>query len=260
MAKRKPHIVAVVQARMGSSRLPGKVLMDIAGKPALSHVVERLQACQRIDQIVVATTTKLVDQAIIDLATALGVCYYAGSETDVLDRYYRAAREAAADVVVRITADCPLLDPTLVDRTVQTYLDARGDLDYVGVDRTFPDGLDTEVFSFAALERAWREARLKSEREHVTPYIWKHPRKFRIGTVQHTSDLSHHRWTLDHLEDLIFIREIFERAGSSRSSTLHMQDVLEILDRFPKLRQINSDIVRNEGYTKSVENDASVQS
>ncbi|MFQ5638718.1 MAG: cytidylyltransferase domain-containing protein [bacterium] len=250
----KKH-VAIIQARMGSTRLPGKVLMDIAGKPVLTHVIERVRAAQRIEHIVVATTNKVLDTAIIDVAKTHQVEYYAGSEDDVLERYYRTACLFNAGVVVRITADCPLIDPNIIDKTVEKFLDADGRLDYVSTDDTFPDGLDTEVFSFSALTDAWKHARLQSEREHVTPYIYNNPERFRIATIHHNVDLGHLRLTLDQVEDLILIREIFERAKSFNVGYTYLEEVLEILETHPDLKLINAHISRNEGYRKSLEND-----
>jgi spore coat polysaccharide biosynthesis protein SpsF (cytidylyltransferase family) len=248
-------VVAIIQARLGSSRLPGKVLMDIAGRPALGHVIVRLQAARRIQQICVATTTKEEDRAILDLAREYGVAVFAGRVNDVLDRYYQAARKFNADVVVRVTADCPLMDPRVVDQVIEAFLDADGKYDHVSTDDSFPDGLDTAVFSFSALAEAWSNARLLSEREHVTPYIYNNPDKFRLATITYPNDLHHLRWTLDEPEDLLLIRKIYEYARHQRMGILYMQDVLKILEAHPELNQINSHVIRNEGYLKSLEND-----
>jgi spore coat polysaccharide biosynthesis protein SpsF (cytidylyltransferase family) len=164
-------IVAIIQARMGSSRLPGKTIADVAGRPLLLHVVERTQRARRVDKVVVATTDRSSDDPIADLCQREGIQCFRGSEDDVLDRFYRTAQAHGADVVVRITADCPLIDAAVIDKVIARF--QAGDCDYVSniLRYTYPDGLDTEVFSFAALERAWREAKKPSEREHVTPYL-----------------------------------------------------------------------------------------
>jgi len=176
----------------------------VAGRPLLQWVVERAKRASLIDQVVVATTDRPTDDALIELCSKINVPCFRGSENDVLDRFYQAARTFGAEVVVRITADCPVLDSEVIDKVVRYFLD--GDYDYVsnGFERTYPDGLDTEVFRFDALERAWREADMKSEREHVTLRIWQHPEWFKIGAVKNDQDLSSLRWTVDEPEDLQF--------------------------------------------------------
>ncbi|MEM1689053.1 MAG: glycosyltransferase family protein [Candidatus Hadarchaeales archaeon] len=247
--------VAIIQARVGSTRLPGKVLKEICGKPMLWYVIERVKRAKLINEIVVATTTNAEDDEIVKIAEQCRVKTFRGSEDDVLDRYYRAAKEFKADVVVRITADCPLIDPEIVDKTVEFFL--KGDFDYVSntVRPTFPDGLDVEVFSFDALKKAWENATKLSEREHVTPYIRKHPEKFKIGSFEAEHDLSHLRWTVDREEDLRFVREVYERIGKE---IFHMQDVLELLKEHPELAEINRGIKRNEGYEKSLREDREI--
>ncbi|MEM2679660.1 MAG: glycosyltransferase family protein [Candidatus Hadarchaeales archaeon] len=247
--------VAIIQARVGSTRLPGKVLKEICGKPMLWYVIERVKRARLINEIVVATTTNAEDDEIVKIAEQCRVKTFRGSEDDVLDRYYRAAKEFKADVVVRITADCPLIDPEIVDKTVEFFL--KGDFDYVSntVRPTFPDGLDVEVFSFDALKKAWENATKLSEREHVTPYIRKHPEKFKIGSFEAEHDLSHLRWTVDREEDLRFVREVYERIGKE---IFHMQDVLELLREHPELAEINRGIKRNEGYEKSLREDREI--
>jgi spore coat polysaccharide biosynthesis protein SpsF len=256
------RVIGIVQARVGSTRLPRKVLKDIVGKPLLWHVINRLKKAKLIDEIVVATTTKEEDEPIIKLAKDNDVKSYAGSEEDVLDRYYQAAKIHKADVIVRVTADCPLLDPDVVDKVIKYFLG--NDFDYVSnADNvggrkvrkpTYPDGLDTEVFSFDALERAWKEAKMSFEREHVTPYIWKHPEIFKVGSVKCNEDLSHMRWTVDYEEDLMFVREVYKRLYR-KGEIFHMKDILTLLRAHSELMDINRKIVRNEGYFKSLEKD-----
>jgi spore coat polysaccharide biosynthesis protein SpsF len=234
-------IVAIVQARMTSERLPGKVLMNILGKPVLWHVVTRLNGSELIEKVVVATTTNETDIPIIRFCDEMGIGVYAGSEENVLDRYYKAASHFSATVIVRITADCPLIDPKIVDRVIQYYLENKDKFDYVSTNHptTFPDGLDTEVFSFEALEKAWKNAKKQYEREHVTPYIWDQPEKFRIGNVENDEDLSAtERWTLDYEEDLEFIRAIYANLYKE-GKIFGMEDVLKLLKKKPELRDIN---------------------
>jgi len=237
----KLTIVAIVQARMTSERLPGKVLMNILGKPVLWHVVTRLNGSELIEKVVVATTTNETDIPIIRFCDEMGIGVYAGSEENVLDRYYKAASHFSATVIVRMTADCPLIDPKIVDRVIQHYLENKDKFDYVSTNHptTFPDGLDTEAFSFEALEKAWKNAKKQYEREHVTPYIWDQPEKFRIGNVENDEDLSAtERWTLDYEEDLEFVRAIYANLYKE-GKIFGMEDVLKLLKKKPELRDIN---------------------
>lgn len=248
-------IAAIVQARMGSSRLPGKTLEDIAGRPMLGRLVDRARGIPGVERVVIATTDRPGDDAILRFAEAEGLSASTGSEQDVLDRVYRAARRFGVSVIVRITPDCPLLDPAISGLVLERFLAAAGSLDYVSNTNppTFPDGLDTEVFTVETLERAWREARLSSEREHVTPYIWKQPRRFRLANVVHESDLSGMRWTVDEPRDLEFVRAVYARLGPDR--VFHMEDVLELLRRESTLFGINDGPCRNEGYARSARDD-----
>lgn len=251
------RVVLIIQARMGSSRLPGKVMCSISGKPMLWHVIDRCKRCRKVDVVVVATTKNEEDDVVAALAEENGAAVCRGSESDVLDRYYCAAKEHHAEVIVRITADCPLIDPRLVDRMVEFYEDSEGRYDYVGMGRPnrFPNGLDAEVFSFEALARAWTEANLKSEREHVTPYIWKNDGLFRIGAVESEQDLSSHRWTVDEERDLMLVREIHKHLYEE-GELITTEAILDLLSRMPELSRINQGIVRNEGYMKSLREDS----
>jgi spore coat polysaccharide biosynthesis protein SpsF len=234
-------VIAIIQARMGSTRLPGKVLADIHGHPMLWYVVERTRAAVSLDEIVVATTTEPADEAIVAFCTEYGVRCFRGSEHDVLDRYYYAARQNSAEAVVRITSDCPLIDARVVDQTVRAFLADKPDYASNCVVRTYPRGLDTEVVSFPALERAWREARKSYERSHVTPYIRENPGRFKILSVTGAEDYSVHRWTVDTPEDLEFVRAVYARMGSWR---FLWNDVLKLLDREPELIALNRSIAQ----------------
>jgi spore coat polysaccharide biosynthesis protein SpsF len=250
------NITAILQARMTSTRLPGKVLMDVQGEPLLARVVERAQKATRLTQIIVATTTRVTDDDIAAWCQGQGLACFRGSENDVLDRFYHAAREFAADVVVRLTADCPLLDAQVVDAVIGAF--HSGKYDYVSntLELSYPDGLDTEVFSFDALERAWSQAELPSEREHVTPYIWKHPAQFRLGSVRNLVNLSHLRWTVDDARDLEFVRRVYEYFGAQ---TFFMNDVVAALQLHPEWLELNAGLERNEGYAKSLREDSEVK-
>ncbi|MEI9476447.1 MAG: glycosyltransferase family protein [Deltaproteobacteria bacterium] len=238
-------IIAIIQARMGSTRLPGKVLSDLAGEPLLARVVNRTRRAQTLDQVLVATTTKPADEPIVRLCEVRGWPFFRGSEEDVLDRYYRAARDHVAEVVVRITSDCPLIEPAIIDWVVREFFE-KGPLDYTSntiPPRTFPRGLDVEVFTFAALERAWREDQNPAWREHVTPFLYRNPCKLRVHSVINPIDYSSMRWTVDTPEDLNFVRRIYECFGHDRFS---WQEVLNLLIQHPDLGEINRDIPQKE--------------
>lgn len=247
-------VVAIIQARMGSSRLPGKSLATIEKHPMLWHVIERVKRAKLVDRVVVATSIAAADDAIEHMCRENGVFCYRGSEDDVLDRFYHAALAEKPAKVVRITADCPLIDPEVIDRVVKRF--ERGDLDYASntMVRSYPDGLDTEVFSFSALERAWHEATKTSEREHVTPYM--RSDKFRTANVENdsTSLYQHYRWTVDESADLEFIRAVYKAFRDKE--TFGMKDVFELIEKTPGLEKMNSEIVSNVGYYKSLFEDA----
>lgn len=240
---------AIIQARLGSTRLPGKTLLPIGERSLLGHLLDRLRRVTSITQVVIATTEQDWDSEIVRFAEKEQIGCYRGSENDVLDRIYQAARCFGASVVVRVTPDCPFLDPLVTEQVISRFM--QGDVDYVSNIRppTFPDGLDTEVFSFRALERSWHEASFPSEREHVTPYIWKHPQLFRLANVANKVDLSSYRWTVDEARDLEFAREVYHVLGRD---VFGIDDVLDVLKTHPELSQINRGIDRNEGYERSL--------
>lgn len=242
---------------MGSTRLPGKVLKKVLGKTMLEHEIDRVKRAKTIDRIIIATTTNLEDKKIIRLGKKLKVEVYAGSETDVLDRYYQTARKfGIKDTIVRLTGDCPLIDPGIIDDVVSLYLKNKNNCQYSNnVDPPiFPDGMDTEVFSFLALEEAWRKADLLSEREHVTLYIRNHPEKFKTRNLASKKDLSGPRLVLDNKEDLILIKNIFTSLYP-KNKKFNLSDILKLLKKNPKLVLINGHIQRNEGLLKSLRAD-----
>lgn len=246
-------IIAVVQARMGSSRLPGKVLLPLAGTPVLTHVLNRVTAAAGISSVLVATTLSAGDDPVAALALQNDVNVYRGSENDVLDRYYQAARTHHPDHVVRITADCPLIDPAVIDEVIGRHLAENVEYTTNTFLPTFPDGEDVEVFTFDALQRAWREARMPSEREHVTPYL-RVPGRFRTASVTLAPPVNK-RWTLDEPSDYDFIKGIYESLYEPSRPVFGMKDVLALLQREPERELINSRIQRNEGYQRSLMND-----
>jgi len=241
---------------MGSTRLPNKALLQIAGRPMLWHVIHRARHAHLVDEVIIATTVNVVDQAITRFAQAHNIPVFQGSEEDVLDRFYQAARTYRAEIIVRITADCPLIDPCVVDKVVDAFL--KGSYDYVSntLRYTYPDGLDTEVFSFAALERAWREAQLPTEREHVTPYM-RTSGHFCIAGVENGVDLSHYqyRWTVDDAQDLEFVQAVYAKLYHTDEEVFHMADVLKTLKQHPDLAQTNAGTITNEGYYRSLLNE-----
>jgi spore coat polysaccharide biosynthesis protein SpsF len=235
--------VAIVQARMGSTRRPGKVLAPLAGRPLLALVLERTRRARGLDEVVVATTELERDDRIVELAEREGVRWARGSETDVLDRYHSAALAHGADVVVRITADCPLVDPALVDRLLE--LRAAERCDYAAIPtgdplrlglRCFPDGLDAEAMTCGALDAAWREATDPADREHVTRYFKLRPERFAIGWLQAERDYGGERWTVDHPADLEFVQAVLDALDGT---AFGYADVLAVLDRDPRLRALN---------------------
>lgn len=231
---------AIIQARTGSTRLPGKVLKDICGKPALEHFIARLRASRTIDTIIVATTTEPEDRAILQLAERCGVRTYAGSVNDVLDRFYQAATAATLDVIVRATSDDLLVDPDVVDQVVQNFLNAQPPFDMVcnNLKPTYPYGLDVEAFSCDALRRAWNESKDPVEREHVTAYFRRHPDRFRLGGLESPVNLSGHRWTLDYQEDLEFFARVYE-ALYRPDHVFRANEVVRFLEAHPEVRQLN---------------------
>jgi spore coat polysaccharide biosynthesis protein SpsF len=236
------NIVTIIQARMGSTRLPGKVLMDLGGKTVLARVVGRMRRATRVKEIVVATTDSPADDAVVRECHRLEVSAFRGSESDVLDRYCRAARVCAAGAVLRITSDCPAIDPELVDETVRMFQDQSADYASNSLTPSYPRGLDTEVFTTVALERAWREASERYEREHVTPYFYEHPELFKVISLQGRIDYSRYRWTLDTAADLKLLREIYARFGNQ--DDFGWYQAVRLMEREPGLEGWNSHVVQ----------------
>ena len=238
------RVVAIIQARMGSSRLPGKVLRDIHGKPMLAWVVERTRKASCVSEVMVATTSDPSDDLIEQVCRQMSIPCFRGNIYDVLDRYYQAARDVQADVVVRITADCPLIDAGLINAVVKRFLEEKVDFAANRLPppyhRTYPIGLDVEVVSFQALQRAWQEAKEKHEREHVLPYLYESPGRFKTLTVDHETDLGSYRWTVDTFEDLEFIQRLFTLLPDPENFT--WLDVLKIVKENPQLSEINAGV------------------
>jgi len=263
----KVTINAIIQARMGSSRLPGKVALNIGGKPMLEHVVERTRLASLVDQVIVATTDDSADDPVAELCARRGYTCYRGSQQDVLDRYYQTALRYPCDLIVRITADCPLIDPVLIDQTVKSLMgdpvpqdqhiviseaqdkprtDGRFPYDFAANrlpppwGRTYPIGLDVEVCTFAGLERAWREARLSHEREHVMPYLYDQRGRFRFLLLNYNQDYGTLRWTVDTQEDLAMVRQLYGLLENQ--ADFSWLDVLQTFQEHGELQQINANV------------------
>ncbi len=248
-------IIAIVQARTGSTRLPAKVLRPLCGAPMLTRELERIQRAKLINALVVATTDKVEDSAIVHIAKSIGCEVFLGDEKDVLDRFYHAAKEHGATVVVRLTGDCPLHDPDVIDETVQHFLNANGALDYTSTPRNYPEGLDCEVFTFKALEHAWGNAVLLSEREHVTPYIKNHPELFVTDIWESAGDdFAHLHWSVDTEQDFQFVEAVYNKLFEL-NPTFNKDDVLALLAENPSLGLLNAGSTGYEGLAKSLEED-----
>ena len=250
----QPEVTAIIQARMTSTRLPGKVMKEVLGQPLLSYLIERVRCCKNIKAIILATTLNSEDDPIAMFGSNKGVNVFRGSENNVLERFHEAATMFNARHIMRVTADCPLIDPDMLAMLIEYY--SSGNCDYVSncVYATLPDGLDAEVFTFESLDHAYRHATLPSEIEHVTPYIRNHPEIFKIGNWTHHENLSHLRWTVDEPEDFEFVRQVIE-ALYPGNRKFHMNHILELIRQRPDLTHINAHIKRNEGRLKSLEED-----
>lgn len=240
----EPKVVAIVQARMASTRYPGKVLADIEGEPLLVREVDRAQRAEFVDQLVVATTNEPEDEPIAELCRDRGYACYRGSALDVLDRFYQAATLHQADIVVRLTGDCPLIDPGLIDQTIAAFRAAEPPVDFAANrlpdEKTFPVGTDTEVCTIAALERTWIEATQPHHREHVMPYLYEDPDRFRSLLVRSDTDYSHYRWTVDTEQDLELVRQVF--AHFAGRDDFVWTEVVDLFEAQPELMTLNAGV------------------
>ena len=245
-------IGCIIQARMGSSRLPGKVLMNSGnGMPLLYYVINQLRHCSKVKNLVIATTTNQEDDEIEKFADNNSVNVFRGSEKDVLDRYFQCAKKYSFSTIVRITSDCPLIDPQIVDKVIERFFSGNYDYATNTLIRTFPIGTDAEVFSFSALETAWKNAQLPSEREHVTPHL-RNKGNFKTINVENDTNISNLRLTVDRIEDFELIKEILNNISTN---PIHLEDILELFSRKPELIEINKYINHNEGFNRSLKED-----
>lgn len=236
------EVAAVIQARMESTRLPKKVMSPIVGHPMLWHIINRIRKAELIDKIILATTSNKEDDSISKFAEENNILLFRGSEHDVLDRYYKAAKNFNLKNIVRITADDPFKDPAVIDKIIKIYL--KGKYDYASntIKPSYPVGIDAEVFSFEAIEKAWLESKKEFEREHVTPYIWMNPDKFKIINVEYEKEnLSDLRWTVDTKEDLAFAKTVYEKLYKENKIFL-MKDILNLLEKNPEIADINRNV------------------
>lgn len=257
-------IVAIIQARMSSTRLPGKVLRMIENKPMLHHVINQVIHSKFIKDVIIVTTTMSQDDLIVKYCKKNNIKYFRGSSTDLLDRYYKCAKKFKIDPIVRITSDCPLIDPKVIDKAIAKF--SKGSFDYVANNLekfngkwdnspcNFPQGMTIEISSFKALEQAWKCAKKPSEREHVFPYIQFNPKLFRVSNFKYRKDLSFIRCTVDRLDDLKFVIELFKRFSRNKK-VIEIKDIVKIVKKEPKLVKINNRIAFDEGYKKSLKKD-----
>lgn len=246
-------ILAITQARYGSSRLPAKILKEINGKTLLEIHLERILKSKKISKLKVATTLEEGAEYIIAIANKLNIETYQGSIDDVLERFYKAAEPESPDYVVRLTSDCPLIDHVVIDKIINRCIETGSDYASNTLSPTYPDGVDAEIFKFSALEKAYNEASLKSDREHVTPYIWRNSTfkgktLFRSVNVENTVDYSKYRITVDTIEDFLMVKALIENMGINKS----FHDYVEFLASHKSIKEINKNSTRNEGYDKSL--------
>ena len=246
-------VTAIIQARMTSTRLPGKVLMEVMGRPLLSYQIERLRFSKMIDKIIIATTVNKEDAPIIELAQKEELDFYSGSEDDVLDRYYQTAKKYNVMHIMRLTADCPLIAPDICDSIADAYFE--NGVDYIRTGETFAEGLDCEIVGFKALTKSWLEAESKSEREHVTLYIHNHPELFKTIVKENETDDSRYRITVDEEGDFLVVKAILKNLYKENDGYFTVSEIKSYLDSHPAVYRLNSDIIRNEGLVKSLQDD-----
>jgi spore coat polysaccharide biosynthesis protein SpsF len=236
----------IIQARMASTRLPGKIMKKVLDKTLLEYQIERLRRVKQANRIVIATTDHGDEQPIVDLCKRLSVDYFRGSENDVLARYYEAATDYGADIVVRVTSDCPLIDPEVVDRVIGHFQQHQSEVDYVSntfPELTYPRGMDTEVFSYQALKEAYQEAVDQPEREHVTIFIKRRPERYRIVNLPYHRDVSRHRWTVDTPEDFELVRRMLTELYPVNPE-FTLEDCLQLIKKHPEWQRINDQILQ----------------
>ena len=241
--------IVIIQVRMGSTRLPGKVLKKLNGITVLESLLNQLNYSKLLNDKIIATTSNSEDDVIVNFCKSKEIKCFRGSQDDVLDRYYNCAKKFSINTIIRITSDCPLMDPQVIDDVIDFYL--KNSYDYVNnfYKRTYPYGNDVEIFSIKVLEKVWEKATKLSEREHVTPYIYNNPDEFSLGWIENKENLSEFHWTIDRREDLIFVQNIFKKISKR---PILMKDIIDVIKDDPSLLEINKNTNPNEGYLKSI--------
>ena len=237
---------------MNSKRLPGKVLLDITNeKKVIEFLIEQLET-SNLQQKIVAIPDDTTNDILFNFLNNLKISCYRGSKLDVLDRYYHCAKQFSFNHIMRLTGDNPLIDPEIVNNAIKQYCDSNCDYLTNSIDRTFPNGTEVEIFSFNALETAWKFAKKKSEREHVTPYFYNNPNKFKIHHFKQKQDQSKFRYSIDRKEDYLLVLKILSKINTRPIKT---SDIIELLTNYPEIKKLNSHIIPNEGYVKSISED-----
>ncbi len=257
MIKKIKKVTVMIQARTGSTRFPKKTLAQIEGKPMIWYVINRLKKIKSVDQIALITTRKKEDRILLKFAEKEGIIGFAGDVNDLLNRHYQCALKYDADPIIRITSDCPLVDPKIISKMLDIFL--KENVDYMSnfIKPSFPNGLDVEIFSLSALKNGALNAKLRSEREHMFSYYTKNSKKFKLRNYENKKNLSELRWTVDHKKDLKFVREIYSRMKPK--TIFFMNDILKIIIKEPSLSAINQEYDRLEGYNKSIKHDKKIQ-
>lgn len=247
-------VSVIIQARMASTRLPGKVMRKVLDKPLLGHMIHRIKYAKNVDDITIATSDDQSNDKMCEYLKELNINTFRGNEDDVLDRFYQAAEKHKFEYIVRLTADCPLIDPAHLDKMIQTFFETGAD--YIYQSQEFAEGMDAEVFTFTALEKAHAQAQLRSEREHVTQFFHNNPDSFKIVRLENDTDDSKYRITVDEKEDFLVVKRIIKELYSHESKPFGISEIKTFLDNHPEIFNINCHIIRNEGLIKSLQNDS----
>lgn len=245
------NVVAIIQARMASSRLPGKGLKEIVGRPMLWHIINRVEKSKYINKIIVATTKDKKDDQIEEFAIKYNIGIYRGSENDIVDRFYNAAKNYNVDIIVRIWGDCPLIDPAIIDKTMKEFLSNQADYANNFYPPTFPFGMNVEVYTFKTLEKIWKDTNDRFYREYPFEYIYENQISLKTIFVKNDIDLSHIHWTVDYIEDFIVVTKIYKKLYK-KNKVFHMADILNVIKKNSELRSINEGLKRNIEYYKEL--------
>ncbi len=243
-------VAAIIQARLGSTRLPGKVLKDLNGKPLIKNIIDRINKCAMVDKILLATTVNSVDDELVDWCRSNNVDCYRGDENNVLDRYYEAAKSIGADIIVRVTADDPFKDPVVIDNVIKMLETEDLDFAFNNSPTSFPEGLDTEVFKFSAIEKAHNADTTDFENEHVTQYFYHNPSLFKMKNYPYTRDVSNIRLTVDTDEDFVLAKQIYSKL-SPNNEMFYLEDILKLIDKEPDILKLNMNVKRSAMYVKN---------